>query len=218
MSTNLTTKDKPHSYLNNKSSLRGFTLIEMLVVMVILALTTSLLTEGLSTTWRSFERLGARDLMNSAARLSGGWFEKSLAGAVLYHPFYPNAFGGSQRLEFVSFNSPDDDTHIPQRLVWSIEPLLIISTAQQSSANQWNLVFQSENGKGREVVQVFSSAPYFEYWDGAQWQNEFVPQNASLPAAVRIIVEQKVWVLAKPDRPALADMPPELAQFGEYEF
>jgi general secretion pathway protein J len=191
----------------------GFTLIEMLVVMVILALTTGLLTEGLSTTWRSFEKLSSRDLASSSAQLPLSWFEQSVAAALLYHPEHAIVKGKSHSFEFITFASPDDPKQIPQHVVWRI-------SAENNSMqnNQWVLSFQSETSIQFIQVATFAAEPRFEYWNGQSWQLEFLPKDGQLPIAMRIFVAEDVWAMAKPERPVLADMPGELAQFGDYEF
>jgi general secretion pathway protein J len=193
----------------------GFTLIEMLVVMVILALTTSLLTQGLSTTWRSFERLSARDLMNSSAQLPVAWFEQSLAAALLYHPDKVLVRGEPHSFEFVSFASPDDSRHIPQRLMWRIAT---DSRDNRGQTPKWTLAFESETSNQFIQVTTFLSEPKFEYWDGNNWLTEFLPTDGRLPAATRIRVNDQVWAIAKPGRPVMADMPVEMPLFGAYEF
>jgi general secretion pathway protein J len=193
----------------------GFTLIEMLVVMVILALTTSLLTQGLSTTWRSFERLSARDLMNSSAQLPVAWFEQSLGAALLYHPDKVLVRGEPHSFEFVTFASPDDSRHIPQRLMWRIAT---DTRDKRGQSPKWTLGFESETSNQFIQVTTFLSEPSFEYWDGNNWLAEFLPTDGRLPAATRIRVDDQVWAIAKPRRPVMADMPPELPLFGAYEF
>jgi general secretion pathway protein J len=193
----------------------GFTLIEMLVVMVILALTTSLLTEGLSTTWRSFERLSARNLMASSAQLSVSWFEKSVAGALLYHPDKVLVRGQPHSFEFVTFASPDDVKQTPQRLVWRISSDTSYNTGQ---VTKWVLAFQSEMTSQFTQVASFVGEPKFEYWDGNRWLAEFLPVDGRLPVATRIIVADNVWAIAKSGRPVMADVPAELPVFGVYEF
>lgn len=196
----------------SKTLAKGFTLVEMLVVMVILALTTTLLTEGLSTTWRSFERLGARSLISSAAQLPLNWFEQSLAGAVLYHPDKVLVKGNNNSFQFTTFMAPDDPKHIPQQLNWNI-----VADNSANQINPWTLSFSSELNKP-VVVYRFANQPQFEYWDGQQWLSEFDPTDASLPLAARITVAGQVWAIAKIARPEKADVPTELAMFGLYEF
>jgi general secretion pathway protein J len=187
---------------------RGFTLIEMLVVLVILGLTTSLMTQGLSTTWNNFSRLGARDLMNSHAQLPVSWFAQSLKGAVLYHPYKVLATGHSDSFEYITFNAPNDSKHIPQQIIWSI-----IATNLK-----WHLAFTTANSQTPTIISDFNTQAKFEYRFNQQWQPEFVPTDGRLPLAVRIINEGKVWSIAKIGRPEEADMPAELAVDGVYEF
>lgn len=200
----------------------GFTLVEMLVVMVILALTTSLLTQGLSTTWRNFERLSARDLMNSSAQLPINWFAQSVSASLLYHPAKVLVRGEPESYSFVSFASPDDDLHIPQKLKWRLAPK---SASYKANGNidtyktaGWALSFKSEISQDFIEIATFSESPRFEYWNGKAWLNNFRPDNGQLPVAIRIMSGDRVWSIAKPERPSKADIPPELPLFGKYEF
>jgi general secretion pathway protein J len=196
------------NYHSSKASASGFTLIEMLVVMVILAMTTSLLSVGLSNTWRNFERLGARDLMVSSAQLPASWFEQSIKAALLYHPDIPSVKGNSDFFEFITFATPDDPKKLPQKIVWHIE----------RNTHGWGLFFISRDASQMMLVKSFVEQPVFEYLQHKTWTQEFSPHNALLPEAVRIRVDQNIWVLAKPGRPEEADMPVELSVFGVYEF
>jgi general secretion pathway protein J len=190
------------------TSQQGFTLIEMLVVLVILALTTSLMTQGLSTTWRNFERLGARDLMNSSAQLPLSWFEESLAGAVLYHPDKPLAIGNSHYFEFITFNIPSDLKHISQKITWRFVAM----------GNEWQLGFTIDKQKNYVPVSVFDYQPKFEYLTEQNWVTEFSPKSGKLPLAVRIIYGNEVWSVGKIGRPELADLPAGMANMGKYEY
>jgi general secretion pathway protein J len=186
----------------------GFTLIEMLVVLVILGLTTSLMTQGLSTTWNNFSRLGARDLINSHAQLPISWFEQSLVGAVLYHPYDVQVSGDANSFKYITFNAPSDAKHIPQPITWSIV----------NTNLKWQLAFTTNSSELPIIIRDFSSPPKFEYWFEQQWQAKFSPEDARLPLAVRIVHEDKIWSVAKIGRPEEADMPAELPMYGEYEF
>jgi general secretion pathway protein J len=192
--------------LSNKLS--GFTLIEMLVVLVILGLTTSLLSEGLSNTWRNFERLGARDMMTTSAQLPINWFAESVDGAVLYHPYVPVVKGDAQGFEFISIKVPNDMHHTPQTIRWTID----------SNAQGWALSFVSTFTNQPVSVKQFDSLPVFQYLFDGKWQLEFSPKDARLPNAVRIYLNNYVYLVAKPRRPVIADMPLELPIFGQYEF
>jgi len=189
-------------------SYKGFTLIEMLVVMVILSLTTVLLSSGLSNTWRNFERLGARDLMASSAQLPLIWFEQSLQSALLYHPDKPLVKGNAHKFEFITFSAPNDAKQIPQKIVWEIG----------SDENGWGLFFISQYSGQMILVKHFVEQPVFEYLHLGVWRQEFIPSKGVLPEAARIRINQTIWGMAKPSRPLTADMPVELEYFGAYEF
>jgi general secretion pathway protein J len=196
------------NYLRVVNKFNGFTLIEMLVVLVILGLTTTLLSEGLSNTWRNFERLGSRDMMANSAQLPINWFADSVDGAVLYHPFVPVVRGDAQNFEFISIKVPNDERHTPQTIRWTID----------SNGQNWTLSFVSAFNEQPIRVKQFDTLPVFQYLYEGKWQMEFSPVDASLPNAVRINLANKVYLVAKPGRPVMADIPVELPIFGEYEF
>jgi len=191
----------------------GFSLIELLVVLVIVALVTSLLVEGLGTTWRSFNKLSAKGLSMTQAQLPLSWFEESVSGAVLYHPDKPVVSGDSQQFEFITVNVPSDDKHIPQQLVWSIQQKNTIK-----GQAYWLLTFKAEFSNSEVTIMQFDQQPRFEYWNGQQWLSDFKPTKSLLPTAIRLSKDDSVLIIAKAIRPVLADVPPELAQFGQYEF
>jgi general secretion pathway protein J len=193
--------------------LAGFSLIELLVVLVIVGLVTSLLVEGLGTTWRSFDKLSAKGLNMTQAQLPLSWFEESVSGAVLYHPDKPVVSGDSQQFEFITMNVPNDERHVPQQVLWSIQ-----QKNTTSGLAYWQLAFKAELAENELVIMQFDKQPRFEYWNGQQWLNDFQPDNSLLPTAIRLVSDEIILIIAKPVRPVLADVPPEMALFGEYEF
>ncbi len=199
---------RPNFRIESKIKQAGFTLIEMLVVLVILALTTSLLTQGLSTTWGNFERLTSRDLTNSAALLPAYWFNQSVDGAVLYHPNEVHVVGKPRLFRFITFKSPDDRLRIPQQVTWLIS----------DNENHWSLNFYTALDSNVKEVKKFSQEPLFEYLTNGEWSRTFVNQPGKLPLAVRIIVGDRIWSIAKVGRPEDADIPFEMQAMGEYEF
>ena len=75
-------------------------------MLVILGMTITLLAQGLTTTWKNFERLGVRDLSVSTAQLPAQWFRDSVQRALLYHPYKPVVAGSANRFKLVSSHSP----------------------------------------------------------------------------------------------------------------
>ncbi|MBD1389801.1 prepilin-type N-terminal cleavage/methylation domain-containing protein [Neiella sp. HB171785] len=191
-----------------KSVVKGFTLMEMLVVLVILGLTTTLLSGALNTTWKSFERLSSRDLTVSAGMLGLKWFRQSVKGATLYHPEESFFSGNAVRIEFISQNVPNNPQGTPIGISWFFEPAPI---------GGWQLYYQTEQLTQPIVVAHFEFQPEFSYFSGGQWHRQYNPTNGSLPKAIQIKEGQK-QLLAVIGRPEKADVPPELARFGVYEF
>ena len=191
----------------NNSRVKGFTLLEILVVLVILGMTTALLSTGLSTTWQNFQRLGARDLIVTTSQLPAQWFRDSVQHALLYHPNKPVIRGDERRFELVSAAVPNDADSIPQMMQWHIA----------ESGGEWTLSLNA-HGKAPTVIRRTKSRLRIEYRDDGQWTDIFEPNVSRLPEAVRILEGDAIWLVAVPGRPLLADIPADIKLFGEYEF
>lgn len=192
----------------NKGRLRAFTLIEMLVVLVIVSLTTTLLMTGLSTTWKNFERLSVRDLTMSAGQLGSAWFRQSFQGVVMYHPFKSDFEGSDQRIQMVSFNAPFDPLQVPQRIDWIV----------QSNENGWELVLVDIHNSQQYSINQFEQQPKFEFLGGSGWQSTFKTERNAIPRAIRILVDNNEWLRVYSERPIQSDMPVEYPPYGVYEF
>ena len=185
----------------------GFTLLEMLVVLAILGMTTAMVTQGLTATWQTFLRLNAKELSLSAAQLPQQWFRDSIKFGVLYHPHEAIVQGNHNNFTFVSAGVPGDPFQLPQKMDWII------------SANDgvWSLAFATEVTEPitiKESLEVMG----FAYFVDGNWVTEFAPVDSRLPAAIRIMQGSERWIFAVPGRPIEADVPVELPLFGEYDF
>jgi len=185
---------------------KGFTLIEVLVVMVILSLTTTLLVSGLSTTWSNFERLNTRQLKINALELPKVWFNESFANALHSHPHSVTLQGAEKSVSFVTFSVPNDLSNTPQNVTWLIRTI----------ESRTELSFSSN---GDEVV-IASIPPgaTFRYLHSGTWENTF-SYAGKLPKAIRIITQSgEVWTESELHRDTEAYYPPELKYFGAYEY
>ncbi len=190
----------------------GFTLIEVLVVLVITALTTSLLITGLDSTWKNFDKLLAKELTSNSAKLPAQWFEESIKGSVLYHPEKTHFEGDDKSFRLVTRRAPNAEHSAPISAEWRISQVDTV----------WQLSISYGEEQRAKVIYEFAVPARFEYMRETQWHDSFEDQVGTMPSAVRIMVntqaDPKIWAFAVAGRPVKADMPPELLLFGKYEF
>jgi prepilin-type N-terminal cleavage/methylation domain-containing protein len=187
---------------------QGFTLIELLIVLVITGLTTTLLVSGLNSTWNNFDKLLAKNLSLSSARLPAAWFERSIRGSILYHPQKVYFEGDESELTFVSNAGPSAQNKAPLPLLWQIS----------GQKNGYALVYSTTISKAPTAVYRFATQPRFEYLVAGAWVATFKDQLGLLPSAIRIVYDDKIWAFAVPHRPIEADVPSEMPMTGKYEF
>ncbi len=190
-------------------------MVELLVVLVITGMTTSLLVTGLSTTWQNFDRLSNKNLTQSQGQLPKSWFIKSVNAALLGHPDKPMFEGTSESFVFTTFMTPNDALKRPQEVTWQINTKGE-NTVLSFSYYEWG---QAKRQNKVDVWQ-FSEFAYitFEYLVSGSWNDSFSPEKGELPKAIRIKSDTQVWAMATVHRPTMADMPPEIPMFGKYEF
>lgn len=193
-------------YFNVKIN-KGFTLIEILVVMVIMSLTTSLLISGLTTTWSNFERLNSRQLKINGLELPKLWFNNSYAAALHSHPSKVTLNGNEESVSFTTFSVPNETLGKPRKITWSIN----------KKQEEYSLGFSTSKSARIDIVNT--SAPMkFEYLHNGSWQNTFSTAGI-LPKAIRVVLPQsKIWTTANLKRDVNAYHPPELELFGAYEY
>lgn len=195
----------------------GFTMIELLVVLVIVGITTSLLITGLTTTWSSFDRLSQKNLTQSRGQIPKSWFLKSVNAALLGHPEKSMFSGTQEQFTFTSFMSPDDDLERPRRITW----LLSENEGVHSLSFSFVDIDRDGNTQSKGVtVWKFGNRPNvsFEYLVDGNWVNAYTPQSGNLPNAIRVNQISDIWVVAAIKRPLVADMPPKMPMLGKYEF
>lgn len=205
-----------------KNATGGFTMVELLVVLVITGMTTSLLVTGLGTTWQNFDRLSNKNISQSQGQLPKSWFIKSVNAALLGHPDKPMFSGTASEFTFTTFLTPNDKLQRPQQITWRLsnnsrgsDLSFVYSPFVEEDPNR-----ESTNSPQTVSVWQFSSQDgfTFEYLVSGAWANVFTPEKGELPTAIRIRNNTQIWTLATVHRPTLADMPPEIPLFGEYEF
>ena len=99
---------------------KGFTLVELLVVMVIVSAVTTLLASGLSTTWNNFAKLNSSKLTISSSKLPLSWFSRSINGVILYNPLKSYFTGTQQSITYTTWAAPDTPVGVPTQVNWSV--------------------------------------------------------------------------------------------------
>lgn len=193
-------RPKPHNITT------GFSLVELLVVMVIVSATTALLVSGFSITWKNFSKLSQRDLLMNSNLMGERWLRDSISEAVLFHPDDANFVGEPNSIRFTSISVPWRSEQIPEEVTWSL-----VNTEQGTQ-------LQITTGQTQTSLITYPARSQFEYLHQNNWNSRFVPEDAQLPAAVRVVHNGQVVFFAATKRPGKAEMPPEMITFGKYEF
>jgi general secretion pathway protein J len=203
----------------------GFTLVEMLVVLVILAMTTGLLASALPIVWQSFAKLEQKQL-NQSVNLAAKWFRQSIQGALLYHPDNVVFTGTATKLSMITNAPLDDPNNMPSQIIWEIKQYSVAQFGSQQAKVAYDLWYNNQRTQTIIKVHTFNSPAYFNYIVDNKWQLMFTPNKAMLPDAVSIMVDQSnsiesgasLWLLAAPINPVNVEIPPEMIVFGQYEF
>ena len=184
---------------------KGFTLVELLVVMTIVSAVTTLLVSGLSTTWENFSKLNNSKLTIASSKLPLLWFSNSVNGALLYHPKKSYFTGTSQSFTYITSLAPDTPKGVPTEVTWSLDN------------NQ--LVYLNNEKEDAINVLTLKNKLHFEYLENNEWVQETSNNQGQLPEAIRIIDENNhILVMASPQRPTTADIPDDIRLDGELQF
>ncbi len=161
------------SPLNWRNS-RGFTLLEILVVLVIVGLTSTLLYQMSSFFFTIHNRVLIHVDRQHEAMLSREWLSQTVSHMA---PDYDQRFGGvtgnSNSLSFLSLSSLDGEQGIAQRVQWIIAPSVAGSELKYQGRNE-NVWTVASFKRGAELV--------FRFRDGSgTWHNQWPPEKAGAP-------------------------------------
>lgn len=187
---------------------KGFTLIEMLVVLVITALTATILVSGLETTWRNFEKLSSNYLQKTSAQLPKQWFAQSMEGVILRQHTKSLFSGDEESINFYTVSPPNNTDGIVKNCNWLL---------QSFEAKSVDLLISCNNESATTIAQL-SEGAIFEYLTQQGWLRNFQGNPGQIPKAVRITSNSRTWVTAVTGRPSFADVPAEIPITGQYEF
>lgn len=162
---------------------RGFTLVEMLVTLAVMALVSSLLWQALSTVAQLERRLDRTRTLSNDDQLRRVWVEQALFGVMTGTEGDPVRFKGSA-------TSLSAYTSMPP---WPgmLGPELMTLTLEQDDQGQRLLVRRPGSDTSLELWRWAGASGSFDYLDGTgQWLDAWPPAGAkqprSLPAAIRL--------------------------------
>jgi prepilin-type N-terminal cleavage/methylation domain-containing protein len=182
----------------------GFTLIEVLVVMVLLALIGGVLFQALERAYRLQERFGATLFSVQQGQMASDWYRQSVQGL---YPDYPDGAGifKGQPQEFsgLSTNPLNADYGIPTPVTWRLRV--------EPSNNSTELVYESK-GQETSIVNWRGNAARFVYLDDKQVPHDAWPpslgQFAQLPTQIQIEIPKDTEIFPLVASPMGPTTPP----------
>jgi len=177
----------------NKS--RGFTLLEMLVVLMITTLLAALLMQGfiyLTSTYNSIERQQNNLVKES---LTQGWMRNSIQGLVsgLYGESAKGLkFAGDQTsIEGISLASLVQDQATPVHILWTIKTNDNVRFLEYSETP----VYQKSSVKTFSITEWPISVPVtFSYYSQDQWTNIFPPKSSVFKQPVKTVLPESIKI------------------------
>lgn len=161
---------------------RGFTLLEMLVVMVLTALITTLLMGGLSMVYRLQSRFGPEIFNSQHGAMYADWFRLTVNGLMPDYPDGPHRFKGeSDRLSGLTLSPLDQPEGALVPFAWSLR--------FDPRSGQTQLVY-GDAPDGPPILVWPGNAGRFRYFDQQGEAHDSWPPAfgapAQLPAAIRL--------------------------------
>ena len=181
----------------SKSPIKGFTLVEMLVVMVLLGLISSILFQGLSLIGKVQSRLIPNIQKQQKQMLQERWFRESVSGLMAGVKNTEHFTGTQSGFTGISISPLHSNNRAPQLIEWEIA----------TSDEQYILGYKQQQGLSWQIETYSSESqqPVFVYLDSSgQWHNNWNirgadSNQAALPEAIALKKEsdeQSSWLVA----------------------
>lgn len=171
--------------MRQRDAARGFTLLEMLVVLVLVALVVGMVFEGLGRVADLRFRL-ARHLDGALdGAIVGSWFRTSVAAMLPAQEGAPDAFkGGPTELSGLTLQPLDQPTGAAVSFAWRLAP--------EQSSGLTRLSYRGADGSWREIAAWPGSGARFLYAgpDG-EWRDEWPPPLGAGRTPLGRVVEMR---------------------------
>lgn len=169
---------------------QGFTLLELLVVLIITTLTTALLFEGLSFVMHLREQLINQFDEAHRGQIQEYWFRSSTESLVPAYEDIPDALifkGERTRFSGLTVSSLDADRGVPIEFAWELVTENEVTT----------LIYRNAQKQGWAVLSWRGEIGQFNYLAGdGQWHEQWPPssfdvQPPQLPRAISFIGKRR---------------------------
>lgn len=176
----------------------GFTLVEILVVMIIMGMVSSILFQALERAYRLQDRFGAELFAAQQGQMTTDWYRQTVQGLRPDYPNGKNIFKGSNN-EFsgLTDNSLGKSLGVPTPISWKIRKDLRTGLTE--------LVY-IEGQKETVILDWLGSDAHFVYLDAQrsphdQWPPLQMGPSPQLPQQVQIVSQdksQRIDIIATP--------------------
>jgi len=169
------------THSNNATKQHGFTLIEVLVVLLIVGMVSGVLFQALERAYRIQERFGMELFSAQQGQMAGDWYRQTVQGL---HPDYPDGqhiFRGKER-EFsgLSSNPLSNEYGAPTPITWQIR--------NNQTSGTIELVYLEGTRAPTVILTWHSREAHFVYFDEKQVAHDSWPpmlgQSAQLPKQI----------------------------------
>lgn len=176
-----------HSSATRASQLNqvGFTLIEVLVVLIIVAMISGVLFQVLERAYRLQERFGVELFNVQHGQMAADWYRQSVQGLLPDYPDGRNIFQGKDR-EFsgLSSNPPSDGYGMPTPITWKI----------RNNRQNGTMELAYLEGKQETIILAWhSNEARFFYFDEKQTSHDSWPpplgRSTQLPKQIQLVTK-----------------------------
>jgi prepilin-type N-terminal cleavage/methylation domain-containing protein len=145
---------------------RGFTLIEVLVVLILFGMIGSILFQALERAYHLQDRFGTELFSVQQGQMATDWYRQTVQGLYPEYPAGPNLFrGNAQEFSGLSTNPLNSDPGAPTSITWQIRnnlqngtiELIYIEGKQESPILNWQ-------SKGARFIYLDEKLAAQEVW------------------------------------------------------
>lgn len=184
-----------------RSGQAGFTLIEVLVVLIIVGVTSGVLFQALEQAYRLQERFGSELFKVQQGQMAADWYRQTVQGLQPDYPDSRNLFRGEDRMfSGLSSNPLGDEYGAPTPIIWKIR-------ANQQN-NTTELVYL-EGARETAILNWRGNQGQFVYVDEQHIPHDSWPPplglSTQLPRQIQLLAKDAgdpVSIVATPMGPA----------------